>query len=417
LEKISQSPLARMFNTPQEKPGRLTVERGGERVSFLSTQVRVPSLAWTLTVQREWRSVIHPVVETYVWSLLIIVTTVVVASFFTTWSLRDFLGAWRDLIAFSRAPSVQAATLRNSARAGLPLEFGELIRNLTGMADRLEAERRGREELLVQLENRVRERTRELENAVAQARSADRAKGAFLATVSHELRTPLTAVVTAVRLLRMMPATRTEAENRTLATLESSSRALMSVISDVLDYSQLEAGAVRIDTAPFRPASLAADVTSILAPEVQRNGVNLRTRHEHPAALVWPGDVKRVKQVLLNLAGNAVKFAPAGNVEIIFWTTDEPRRLWVAVTDNGPGLPPERLESVFEAFVQLETNPMQSKGGTGLGLSISRRLVELMGGKIRAADTGGRGARFEFWLPEVPPPRPPSNTPLPPPVQ
>ncbi|MFM7752724.1 MAG: sensor histidine kinase, partial [Opitutaceae bacterium] len=204
---------------------------------------------------------------------------------------------------------------------------------------------------------------------------------------------------------------------RTLATLDSSSRALMSVISDVLDYSQLEAGAVRIETAPFQPAALAAEVASILAAEVQRNRVELRTHQEDPAALVWPGDSKRVKQVLLNLAGNAVKFAPAGRVEIVSWTTDEPRRLWFAVTDNGPGIPSERLEAVFESFVQLETNPVPSQGGTGLGLSISRRLVELMGGKIRAADTGGRGARFEFWLPAEPPPRPPSITPFPSPAQ
>jgi signal transduction histidine kinase len=109
-----------------------------------------------------------------------------------------------------------------------------------------------------------------------------------------------------------------------------------------------------------------------------------------------------VKQVLLNLAGNALKFTPAGRVEITTWMTDEPRQLWFAVTDTGPGIPAGQLESVFEPFVQLATNRVQSAAGTGLGLSISRRLVELMGGKIRAVDTGGRGARFEFWLPEEP---------------
>jgi signal transduction histidine kinase len=414
LAPLAGTSLARLISTARTQPSRVTADRDGARVSFLSTSVPLPALGWTLTLQREWSDVLRPVMGAYIWSLIVAVFTTLFASFFATWSLRDFLHAWRDLIAFSRAPEARAEALRNSARLDLPIEFSELIRNLVEMARRLEAEHLAREELLARLESKVEERTSQLEEALQRARTADRAKGAFLATVSHELRTPLTAVVTAVRLLRMMPATRPEAEARTLATLESSSRALMSVISDVLDYSQLEAGAVRIDTAPFQPTALAADVVSILAPEVQRSGVDLRTRQEHPAELVWPGDSKRVKQVLLNLAGNAVKFAPAGHVEIVSWTTNEPRQLWFAVTDNGPGLPPESLESVFEAFVQLETSPTQSKGGTGLGLSISRRLVELMGGKIRAADTGGRGARFEFWLPEVPPPRPPSNTPFPP---
>ncbi|MEY4005052.1 MAG: hypothetical protein RLZZ221_1148 [Verrucomicrobiota bacterium] len=416
LEKLASSPLTRTLNTPHEKPLRLTVEKGDERVSFLSAQARITGLDWTLTLQREWRDVIRPVIEAYAWSLLIIITTLIVASFFATWSLRDLLQAWRDLITFSRAPTVQAVALRNSAALRLPVEFSELIRNLTKMAERLETERLGREELLVQLESRVRERTSELEQAVALAQSADRAKGAFLATVSHELRTPLTAIVTAVRLLRMMPTTRTDSETRTLATLENSSRALMSVISDVLDYSRLEAGAVRMESAPFQPAALAAEVASILAPEVQRSGVDLRIRQDHPAPLVWPGDVKRVKQVLLNLAGNAAKFVSAGRVEIISWTTENPRQLWFAVADNGPGIPTDRLETIFEPFVQLETNQVQSQAGTGLGLSISRRLVELMGGKLRAIDTGGRGARFEFWLPEVPPPPTPSSTPFPPPA-
>jgi signal transduction histidine kinase len=205
----------------------------------------------------------------------------------------------------------------------------------------------------------------------------------------------------------MNPAPRPEAETRTLATLDNASRSLMTVISDVLDYSRLEAGAVRIEVNAFRPTEVVAEAASILDPEVQRARLVLRTFAEHPADLVWRSDGLRVRQVLLNLAGNAVKFTPAGRVDILTWTTEEPRRLWFAVTDTGPGIPLGRLDSVFDPFVQLDTNRVQSQSGTGLGLSISRRLVELMGGKIRAADTGGRGARFEFWLPEEPPAPPP----------
>jgi signal transduction histidine kinase len=416
LNTINDPRLRGLIAAARPQPSRVTGERGGERVSFLSTSVPLPHLGWTLTLQREWSDVLRPVTAAYAWSLLIAVTTVLFATFFTTWSLRDFLRAWRDTIAFSRAPTVQSSLLRDSARLDLPLEFSELIGNLSRMAERLEAERHAREELLSRLEERVRARTAELEAAVARAQSADRAKGVFLSTVTHELRTPLTAIITGVKLLRMNPAPRPEAETRTLATLDNASRSLMTVISDVLDYSKLEAGAVRIEVSPFRPAEVVAEAASILDPEVQRARLVLRTFAEHPADLVWRSDGLRVRQVLLNLAGNAVKFTPAGRVDILTWTTEEPRRLWFAVTDTGPGIPAERLETIFEAFVQLESNQVQSQAGTGLGLSISRRLVELMGGKIRAADIGGRGARFEFWLPEVPPTRPPSNTPFPPPA-
>lgn len=403
LQNLKGTSLGNAITRSGSSPARVTANRGGKRVSFLSTHIRLPGLGWTLTLQREWSDVLRPVVEAYVWSLLIAITTVLVASLFTTWSLRDFLRAWRDLIAFSRAPAVQSDLLGDSARLDLPQEFSELIRNLTLMANRLESERRGREDLLVRLETRVKERTAELERALVLARAAERTKGVFLATVSHELRTPLTAILTGVKLLRMIPVARTESEIRTLATLENSSRALMSVISDVLDYSRLEAGAIRVEAATFQPSAVLTSVASILEPEVQRSGLALRTRLGHPAELEWRGDVQRLKQVLLNLAGNAVKFTTTGSVEIASWKTDEPRRLWFAVTDTGPGIPPGQLESVFEAFVQLENNRVQSQGGTGLGLSISRRLVELMGGGIRAVDTAGRGARFEFWLPETPP--------------
>ena len=192
-----------------------------------------------------------------------------------------------------------------------------MIHNLGEMAGRLESEGRARAELLARLEVRVKERTAQLEDALRLARQADRTKGVFLATVTHELRTPLTAIITGVKLLRMSPEPRTEPEARTLATLDHASRALMNVISDVLDYSRLEAGAVRAEVVPFKPAAVVAEVVSILDPEVERARLELRTFAEHPAALEWRSDSQRVKQVLLNLAGNAVKFTSSGRVEIM----------------------------------------------------------------------------------------------------
>jgi signal transduction histidine kinase len=182
----------------------------------------------------------------------------------------------------------------------------------------------------------------------------------------------------------------------------------MSVISDVLDYSKLEAGGLVVEAAPFRPAEVIADVTAILDPAAIRGTIALHCETRFPADLVWVGDMQRVKQVLLNLAGNAIKFTPAGSVTIASWlhadTSDGVSRLHFAVTDTGPGIPQDRLDSIFQPFVQLETNRVTSKAGTGLGLSICRRLVELMGGKITATSELGQGSNFEFWVPARPMP-------------
>jgi signal transduction histidine kinase len=408
LNNLKGTAIGNHIERLEKQPVRLTTDRQGDRVSYLSLTVPLPNLGWTLTIQREWRDVLRPIIVAHAWSLLIAIATAVIASLFATWSLRDFLRAWRDLIAFSRAPSVQSNLLEDSARLDLPLEFRELLQNLYRMAQRLESETQQREDLLLKLESRVRERTRDLERALVQAQSADRAKSAFFATVSHELRTPLTSIITGARLLQLSSSQRNDMETRTLATLEKSGHVLMSVISDVLDYSKLEAGGLVVEAAPFRPAEVIADVTAILDPAAIRGTIALHCETRFPADLVWVGDMQRVKQVLLNLAGNAIKFTPAGSVTIASWlhadTSDGVSRLHFAVTDTGPGIPQDRLDSIFQPFVQLETNRVTSKAGTGLGLSICRRLVELMGGKITATSELGQGSNFEFWVPARPMP-------------
>ncbi|MFZ9745660.1 MAG: ATP-binding protein [Opitutaceae bacterium] len=415
LEDLAPLPLGRLISARSAVPSRFKGDSPAGPVTYLSMSLAVPGLDWTLTVHREWRDVIRPVVNAYGWILLVALVTALIASLFATWSVRDLLTGWQALIQFSLAPSGHGALLEDSSQLRhLPLEFRDVMRRLAEMARRLDSETSKREQLLRELESRVQERTRALEEALLSAKSADRAKGAFLATVTHELRTPLTSIITGTRLLRMGWQERNPLVERTLSTLEKSSQVLMSVISDVLDYSKLEAGVIHLEVTRFRPADIVGDVGAILEPAARKANLELRIASGHVPELEWIGDVPRLRQVLLNLAGNAVKFTSGHTVEIASAVElpGDAARLWFHVTDEGPGIPADRQEAIFEPFVQLETNQVMSQAGTGLGLSICRRLVQAMGGELTLESEVGRGSRFSFWIPREPPlnrPPPPAT--------
>jgi signal transduction histidine kinase len=411
LASLNGTVLGRFIREGRPAPTRLTMDHAGYRTSFLTVSVPVEGTDWVLTLQQHWRRVMDPVVTVHAWALVVGLGTAAVAALFTTWSLRGLLRAWQDMIAFSRSPTTQSQLLDQAVSLRLPQEFRELLQNLSLMSRRLASDQQQREALLARLEQSVKERTHDLQVALVKAQTADRAKSAFLATVSHELRTPLTSLITGMRLLRASLPTTGDLTGRTLATMERAGDVLMNVISEVLDYSKLEAGGITIDAAPFHPAPLLTDVAAILDPAARRAGLALHSDIRHPAELAWTGDVHRLRQILLNLAGNAVKFTPAGHVTLSSWVESpaDPEgaaRLCFAVTDSGPGIPAEHLDSIFEPFVQLETNRIAPQAGTGLGLSICRKLVELMGGRIVARSTLGQGSTFEFWIPAAPPASP-----------
>ena len=391
-------------------PAKFTADDDGDRVNFLSVTVPVPRAGWSITVQRKWADILSPIIMGYLALLFVATIAALVAIAFTAWSIRDFLKGWSALLAFARDPIEKSAELETRPQSELPREFNELIRNLSDMARRLNAERTQREHLLAELESRVQTRTEELQSALIAAQAADRAKSAFLATVSHELRTPLTSIINGTGLLKMSPSAKTDLDTRTLRTLEKSSHVLMSVISDVLDYSKLEAGGMAITHQPFRPASVVTDILTILTPTAKQAGLSLTMEVEHDAELEWTGDATHVQQVLVNLAGNALKFTKAGFVKITSSvreaTPSAPRRLCFLVQDSGPGIAENDLAKIFEPFVQLESNPVASQAGTGLGLPISRKLAQIMGGRLTASSRLGEGATFEFWIPESNRPEP-----------
>jgi signal transduction histidine kinase len=402
LTDLKGTALGRAAERRASVPARMTDDHGRVRASVLYVSVPVPDTNWTVTLHRPWGEVVSPVVWIYIWTLSVAAVAAALASAFSAWSIRHLLRSWKALMAFSRTPDDRLEHLDESISAELPQEFRELIQNLAVMARNLDSERNQREQLLSQLETRVQERTQQLEDALFLAQTADRAKSAFLATVTHELRTPLTAIINSTGLLKLGARRNGEPPSPALLALERSSKVLMTVISDVLDFSKLEAGAVEIERTPFHPAELLNELADILAPTAAAAQITLRMAALHTTDLAWQGDPPRVRQVLLNLLGNALKFSPAGRVTVTSAVLEAegplPRRLCFTVMDSGAGIPADKLEAIFEPFVQLEGNRILARAGTGLGLTISRRLAQMMGGQITVTSVVGQGSTFIFWL-------------------
>jgi len=236
-----------------------------------------------------------------------------------------------------------------------------------------------------------------LVEARARAEAANEAKSRFLATVSHEFRTPLNGILGMADLLTD---TGPDAEQATyVAALRTSGEALLALVDDILDFAKVEAGKLELVAEPFDMVQLVETVAELMAPRAQAKGLELAAHIEPtlPARLV--GDRDRLRQVLLNLVGNAVKFTEAGGVGLSLARVGD--RLEITVADTGPGIPADRLDTIFGEFEQLDHGAAAGQAGTGLGLAIVRRLARLMGGEVRAESRFGEGATFRVTLPLV----------------
>ncbi|OBS30267.1 hypothetical protein A9O67_04270 [Tepidimonas fonticaldi] len=230
---------------------------------------------------------------------------------------------------------------------------------------------------------------RELEQALA-------SRSAFFANVSHEIRTPMNAIVGFAELLReRLPDG--SAEREQARTILESARALLRILNDVLDAAKLERGEFRIVPVPFRLDRLLHDLVSQFGVLAARKGLDLRLDAAVTLPRCWHGDGDRVRQILTNLLGNALKFTERGGVTLGAAVAGEFLLLWVE--DTGIGIPPERQRAVFDPFVQADAGTARRYGGTGLGMSIVRRLAELMGGRVALSSEVGVGTRVEVRLP------------------
>lgn len=237
----------------------------------------------------------------------------------------------------------------------------------------------------------------ELNHANLRLQDVDRAKSMFIASMSHELRTPLNSIIGfSSILLKEMPGPLNFEQKKQLKMVMGSARHLLNLINDILDISKIESGELTIARENFSLVEVLAQVQESLAPQAEKKGLYL-TVHVSPGIDRLVSDSRRVRQILLNLVGNAVKFTEHGGVTVECARRD--RQLDIRVIDSGIGVREENLKNLFLSFRQLDTGLARKYEGTGLGLFICKRLVQMLGGQIRVQSRFGEGSTFSFTLP------------------
>ena len=245
--------------------------------------------------------------------------------------------------------------------------------------------------------------TQRITEARKRADDANAAKGRFLANVSHEMRTPLNGVIAMADVLR--ETNLNDAQSEIVETMTTSAHLLLAQIEDVLDMAKIEAGRVTIETRPFDLGKLATGAVKVMLPQARYKGLAINTEIDPSAARWFEGDAHHIRQVLLNLLANAVKFTEKGEITLRVRATadgDERFAVRIEVQDTGIGIPESKQAAIFEPFTQADDSVTRVYGGTGLGTTIARQLVMLMRGRIGLASTVGKGSLFWFELPLAP---------------
>jgi PAS domain S-box-containing protein len=274
----------------------------------------------------------------------------------------------------------------------VPLDWEHSIATLRNITARKNDEKR-----LQEYAQELERKNEELESALVTAREATQLKSRFLANMSHEIRTPMNGVL---GMTDFLLGTSLTAEQQEFAgSIKKSADALLTLINDILDLSRIEAGKLRLDRLPFSLAATIEESSSLFALQARTKGLDFSSAVSGDLPDMLAGDAGRVRQVLTNLIGNAVKFTDSGRIDVeaeMVHPTEDGFLVRLTVRDTGIGIPTEQLSRLFESFTQGDGSSTRKYGGTGLGLSISKQLVELMGGELGVESRLGEGSRFWF---------------------
>lgn len=280
-------------------------------------------------------------------------------------------------------------------------EIESIAHSFNEMVESLEANRKEIQEHHEHLEERIRNRTEQLETAMEQALAASKAKTEFLANMSHELRTPMNGFLGMIELVLDSPLNGEQREQ--LITAQRSAQALLAILNDILDLSKIESGRMLLEAVPFSLRTMAGDCARLHQVKAQQNSVGLRmiVGSEVPEAFV--GDPLRLKQILNNLLSNAVKFTAEGEIILRISSaagkSEDSRILHISVRDSGAGIPADKLPFIFDKFTQADGSISRRFGGSGLGLAITKQLVGLFNGTLSVSSQVGIGSEFSVRLP------------------
>jgi len=276
-------------------------------------------------------------------------------------------------------------------------ELGVLNDGFNAMLDQIEQARTALCQARDELEDRVAVRTSELLVAKDAAEAASRAKSDFLANMSHEIRTPMTAILGYSNLLLQQDITESEQEDF-VEIIHRNGDHLLGIINDILDISKIEAGRMTVEHIPCSPFQLANEAVSLVRARAIAKGLSLEIEYRMPIPETINTDPTRLRQVLINLLGNAVKFTERGGVRLVVYLLDPPEtpnpHIGFEVIDTGVGMQPEQWASLFQPFTQADTSMTRRFGGTGLGLAISKRLAQMLGGDVTGTSAAGKGSSF-----------------------
>ncbi len=364
---------------------------------------RTPVLGYVRIGVRE-DSLVDKTQEIVVFTIALTLAVVALGVTATLLITRRILGPVEALVRATR--QIAGGNLAGSVDARASGEIGELASSFNDMLARLRDYRDRVDEAQATLEARVEDRTRELQLATEEAKTsarialeASKAKSQFLATMSHEIRTPMNGVLGMTDLLRGTPLN--ERQRRFVEAVYHSGQSLLRIINDILDFSKIEAGKVELEQINFDLRELIEDVCSMFAQPAHSKGLEITCLVPPALPIALRGDPVRLRQIITNIVGNAVKFTSQGEVSLRVQLLAEDRRrarLRFNIRDTGIGIPEDKQQRIFDAFSQADNSTTRSFGGTGLGLAISKQLVELMGGRIEVISRVGEGATFCFEI-------------------